>query len=378
MKVQNIKTSKGTRYILLDDDYKPVTIINKYLKYLDNLGKSPNTQRSYAYDLLLYMEYMKAKDLDVLELCTNPEQGPVDILSEFVLWLQYPDYAQGIIHIYQEDCARSNKTVNHIMSAVLDFYRYLSANGEIKQLEVYRMQMVGGQFKPFLYELIKHKTQVMSSIFKKPIVSEPVRAITRKEYNIIFQACVNNRDKLLIALLFEGGLRLNEALGLHVSDISEIEDKILYIVARENNENGARVKGNAEGVIYLPDYVVDLLLNYINEDVLEYDSDFLFINLYGNNKGNPLKDSTIEQLFIRLSKKTGIKVHPHMLRHGFAQEKLEAGWQLEQIQAYLRHKNPTSTEIYAQFTDALKISKMQEFEEIHDYTREAKLLGRNN
>ena len=98
---------------------------------------------------------------------------------------------------------------------------------------------------------------------------------------------------------------------------------------------------------------------------------------YGNNKGNPLKDSTIEQLFIRLSKKTGIKVHPHMLRHGFAQEKLEAGWQLEQIQAYLRH-NPTSTEIYAQFTDALKISKMQEFEEIHDYTREAKLLGRNN
>ena len=264
------------------------------------------------------------------------------------------------------------------MSAVLDLYRYLSANGEIKQLEVYRMQMVGGQFKPFLYELIKHKTQVMSSIFKKPIVSEPVRAITRKEYNIIFQACVNNRDKLLIALLFEGGLCLNEALGMHLCDISEIEDKIVHIVARENNENGARVKGNAEGIVYLPDYVVDLLLKYINEDVLEYDSDFLFINLYGSNKGTPFKDCTIEQLFIRLSKKTGIKVHPHMVRHGFAQEKLEAGWQLEQIQAYLRHKNPTSTEIYAQFTDALKISKMQEFEEVYDYTREAKLLGRHD
>lgn len=85
MKVQNIKNSKGARYILLDDDYKLVTIINKYLKYLDNLGKSPNTQCSYAYNLLLYMEYMNAKDLDVLELCTNPEQGPVDILSEFSL-----------------------------------------------------------------------------------------------------------------------------------------------------------------------------------------------------------------------------------------------------------------------------------------------------
>lgn len=51
---------------------------------------------------------------------------------------------------------------------------------------------------------------------------------------------------------------------------------------------------------------------------------------------------------------------------------------MEQIQAYLRHKNPTSTEIYAQFTDALKISKMQEFEEVYDYTREAKLLGRHD
>ena len=43
------------------------------------------------------------------------------------------------------------------MSAVLDLYRYLSANGEIKQLEVYRMQMVGGQFKPFLYEQLNTK-----------------------------------------------------------------------------------------------------------------------------------------------------------------------------------------------------------------------------
>ena len=45
---------------MLDDDYKPVTIVNKYLKYLDNFGKSPNTQRSYAYDLKLYLEYISA------------------------------------------------------------------------------------------------------------------------------------------------------------------------------------------------------------------------------------------------------------------------------------------------------------------------------
>lgn len=378
MKVQFINTPKGTRYVLLDNEYRPVTVVNKYLKYLDNLGKSPNTQRSYAYDLLLFCQFMDMKDISLLDLCNNPANGPIDILSEFVLWLQYPDYSKGILHLNQEECVRSNKTVNHIMSAVLELYQYLAANGEIQQIEAYRMQMIGGQFKPFLYELVKHKTQVQSSIFKKPVPSVPVKAITREQFNVLFELCRNRRDKLLLALLFEAGLRINEALGLHFSDLSQIEDKIIHIVARENNENGARVKNGAEGIVYLPDYTVDLLLDYMNEDALEYDSDFVFINLHGPTKGMPLKDDTVEQLFMRLSKASGLKVHPHMLRHGFAQEKLESGWKLEEVQAYLRHKNVTSTEIYAQYTDTMKILKMQEFEQKHSFAKEAAILVGND
>lgn len=105
-------------------------------------------------------------------------------------------------------------------------------------------------------------------------------------------------------------------------------------------------------------YVVDLLLDYINEDALEYESDFVFINLYGRNKGFPMKYGSAEKLFERLSNDAGFEVTPHMLRHGFSQEKLESGWTLEQVQAYLRHKNVTSTEIYAQYTDVMKIEKM--------------------
>ena len=378
MKVQRIQVNNSYAYIVIDDDYKPVTAVNKYLKYLYNIGKSPNTLRTYAYDLLSYLRFLKEKNIDLMDICCKPDCGPIDILSEFVIWLQYPDYSRGICHIEKESSALCNKTVNHIMSIVLELYRYLASNGEMQQLEVYRLQMNNSKFKPFLYEMVKHKTEVMSSIFKKPVISEPVRAITREEFDRLFNACNNRRDKLLVSMLFEGGLRLNEALGMHISDL-EIENNIVHIVARKNNENGARDKRNAVGAIYLPDYVVDLLLDYINDDILEYDSDFLFLNLYnrGSGKGNPLKDASVEQLFLRLSKKLGFKVTPHMLRHGFAQEKLEAGWQLEQVQAYLRHKNATSTELYAQFTDALKINKMEEFIHIHDYTKEAACLGKD-
>lgn len=374
MKVQPIKTKKGIRYILIGNDCKPEPVVTRYLKYLDNLGKSPNTQRSYAYDLLLYCEFMEQQGIPLLDLCKNPDKGPVDILGEFVLWLQYPDHSKGIFHMGGEDCARSNRTVNHIMSAVLELYRYLSANGQIEQLEVYRMQMIGGQFKPFLYELIKHKQEVMSSIFKKPVPSVPVEAVTRQQYDAIFGACEHRRDQLLVALLFEGGLRLNEGLGLHLVDVSHIEDKTIEIVPRENNENGARVKEYAAGKIYLPDYVVDLLLDYINEDILEYDSDYLFLNLYGKNKGKPMRDNNVEQLFLRISDKVGFKVHPHMLRHGFAQEKLEAWGDITKVQAYLRHKNPASTQIYAQWTDQMKLEALNQFHDSHDYSKEVSLL----
>ena len=71
MKVQSILTQRGTRYILLDDEFNPITDVNKYLKYLDNIGRSPNTQRSYAYNLLLFCQYMSQEDKPLKELCSN-------------------------------------------------------------------------------------------------------------------------------------------------------------------------------------------------------------------------------------------------------------------------------------------------------------------
>ena len=169
MKVQEIETKLGKRYIVLDDNFKPVMEAVRFLKYLDSVGKSPNTQRAYAFDLVLFFRYMLSIQMPFMELCSNADKGPVDILSSFIMWLQYPDYSKGLLHFGGEECARSNKTVNRIMSTVLEFYSYLASNNEIKQLECYKLQMSNSQLKPFLYELVKHKRQVMSSIFKTPV-----------------------------------------------------------------------------------------------------------------------------------------------------------------------------------------------------------------
>ena len=51
MKVQEIQTNHGTRYLLLDNQFAIIDEVFRYLKYLDVSGKSPNTIKSYTYHL---------------------------------------------------------------------------------------------------------------------------------------------------------------------------------------------------------------------------------------------------------------------------------------------------------------------------------------
>ncbi|MFW6130590.1 MAG: tyrosine-type recombinase/integrase, partial [Atribacterota bacterium] len=50
------------------------------------------------------------------------------------------------------------------------------------------------------------------------------------------------------------------------------------------------------------------------------------------------------------------KVHPHMLRHSFGYEYINATGDLRSLQTHLGHSNPNTTQIYAQMSD----EKLQE------------------
>lgn len=361
MKVQNIDTERGERYILLNDSYEPVDHVNRFLKFCDITGKSPNTLRSYAFHLKAYYEFMERHGYSILNLCANEGRGPIEILSEFMAYLECPNAASKVIDFQKLEPAHSNSSINVIVGTVLSFYRYLSQNKEIQEIDFYRQQLFAPQVKSFLSELVGNRRKLYHSILRKRIPERKVEYITRSQFNELFFLCNNLRDRLLVSLLFEGGLRISEALGIHLQDLNQLEDGIVKIVPRENNENGARVKNHAAGQILLPPYVIDIVLDYINTEILDYSSDFLFLNLCGPSKGAPLKANTVTGLFNRLSQQLGYKVTPHMLRHGFATEKLEAGWQMEDISAYLRHKSLQSTQVYAHYSDVLKKEKMRDY-----------------
>lgn len=373
MRVQEIKTNSGDRYILLDDNFEPVEAVNKYLKFLDNIGKATNTLKNYAYHLKTYFEYLKLKNLKYDEINNNDREGALDILAGYIAWLQVPESIySNVSHIGIVESKRSNSTINIMTNTVLRFYDYLAKNQYIDDLDVYEKQRKNSQFKGFLYELSDKKTMIKKSLLKKKEPKKNVEYITRVDYNAILKLCYTTRDKLIVAFMFEGGLRLGEVLGMHLEDIDIWENKI-NIVSRINLENKVSVKNNSEGYVFLPNYVIDLLSDYILNELDEYDTNFLFVNLKGKNKGKPMKPITTQKLFKRFSKQLGKSINPHMCRHGYATERLEAGFQLIDIKEELRHGHISSTEIYTHLTLEERREKVKKF-----YNGKGIFLGDDN
>lgn len=334
---------------MLDNDYSIINEVKRYLLFLDAKNKSPNTLKNYVHHLKTFYEYMNDVGLDIKEISLNPDIGPIEILSNFMLYLQFPDYDKKNIPFNGVQQKRSNSTINDIMSCVLGFYQYLAANGEIEELDVYKDKMNSSLSKSFISELIYNKTTLKQSIFKMRKIDAKPKYITKEQYKELFDACTNIRDKLIIVLCYECGLRIGEVLGIHIQDLN-IKKQELNIVPRENNENGARVKNYAAGKVYLKKYVRELLNEYILNIRSKYDGEFLFISLTGKNEGKPLSIGAVEKMFSKLKEKVNFDIHAHMLRHSFACNMISYGWDIYKVSKYLRHKSIIATNIYLHMT----------------------------
>ncbi len=139
-------------------------------------------------------------------------------------------------------------------------------------------------------------------------------------------ACRHLRDKFLIRLLAETGMRIGQALGLRHSDIRSWDNEI-WVVPRDDNANEARAKRAGEEPLRID---VDASLmrlygDYLVEEMGKLDTDYVFVNLWEGEIGRPLSYAAVYDFFVRLEKRTGIRVRPHMERHSHATDLLRTG-----------------------------------------------------
>lgn len=335
MKVQRLVmpvTAKES-WTVVDDRFVPVDAAERYLAYLAGIERSPNTVRGYAHGLALWLEYLQRREVDWA-------RATVEDVSGFVTWLRAP--AANVIVLDASAARRTERTVNRHLAAVFGFYDFHARNGVVlAESLVAGRRVPRGSFKPFLHHVTKGR----------PIPTRPVKlkaprrlpaTLSVEEIAVVLAACTRLRDRFLIALLAETGIRIGQALGLRHSDFVSRRCE-LKIVPRDDNSNGARAKTRAVTTVPVSAALVRLYSEYMHTEYGDLDSDYVFVNLFAAPLGRPLRYDAVAKLVTRLRARTGIEFSPHVLRHTRATELIRAGVPIEIVSKMLTHRSVVTT-----------------------------------
>lgn len=340
MKVEKLITiNQKERYMLVDSNDEIIGPVLRFLKYRDNLGAARNTLKAYCYHLKLFFEFLEQEKLDY----TSVE---IDNMADFVAWLQSPLPSNVNSLVYQEP-RRSPRTVNIVINTVLVFYDYIMRLEDYQQTLSERlkrdMSVSRKGFKDFLYHINKNKT-FKTNILRVKVPKTKIKVLPKESIEKLLQSCTNYRDYFLLRLLWESSMRIGEALSLWLEDF-EIETCKIHIRDRGELENQAEIKTvNSPRAIDVSMDLMNEFMEYISEyHTDEVDTNFVFIKLTGINKNKPMRYQNIVSLFKRLGVKSGIPVHPHMLRHSSLTELRRSGWKAENLRIRAGHKNFQAT-----------------------------------
>ncbi|NDI33229.1 tyrosine-type recombinase/integrase [Chengkuizengella sediminis] len=331
------------RYMLLDKDGIPVVPVMKYLKYLDVTGKRSNTLKTYCYALKQYFDYLEEVKKDYKDITIGD-------LADFMGWLRSPYSSSKVTPLQQTKAKKTEKTVNLTITVVTNFYDYLYRNQEIQNDMVEKLIkqiFTGGRtrYKDFLYHINQDKPS-SKNILKLKEPRKKVQILSKAEVEQIYKATTNIRDRLLIKLLFETGLRIGEVLSLFIEDFMFDHKNGHRIQLKDRGElpNGAKLK-TGEREIHISQELIDLFDDYLYEfiDELEIDTNFVFVKLHGKNIGQAMNYQDVSALFKRLRDKTEINVHPHLLRHTHASMLYRQTKDIKQVQERLGHSQIQTT-----------------------------------
>ena len=336
MQVVEVETQDHQkRYVVIDDEGVLVEPVVRYLKYLDRIGAARNTIRSYAIALKQFWEYLAQQQLDW-------QQITLDDFAQFVLWLKLPTGSLHILPAHPVPQARSNRTINHALTVLSSFYDYhwridnISTN--IKEKTTTYLPPRARRYKSFLHHITKGSPVAKNILKQKEDKRQRPPTITKTQVQELLDACTNQRDRLLVWLLYESAIRVGEALALFVEDI-DVAENCIHICDRGLLENDAEIKTrHSPRTIYVSSDLIDEIVAYVGKvHTIDVETNHLFIKLQGSRAGQAMTYADVDSLFRRLRRKTGIIVTPHMLRHTMLTFLAELGWQPELLQERAGH-----------------------------------------
>ena len=301
-------------YNLVMDIYD---LINDFLEHLEvESGRSKKTVDNYR----LYLERFVEISLEILK---KDEMGPKDITRELLR-----KYRLGLNRYGSENGSDDLKTITQAyhLIALRGFLKYL-AKREIKSLD------------PSLVDL--------PHVIRKQVTFLYFDEVEDILDQIDLATESGLRDRAIIELLYSGGLRVSELVGLNRDSIN-----------LERREFMVRGKGSKDRPIFISQSAADRVQDYL--DARTDSLPALFLNNSRNmqavdTSGNyrRITARSVERIVEKYARLAGITKHvsPHTLRHSFATDLLMNGADLRSVQSMLGHADISTTQIYTHVTD---------------------------
>ena len=306
---------------MINSDLNP-EYINSFLDYSAVvLNKSPNSVKEYNYDLNMFLKYMKIN----FKLTKENDFSKINIKDFDIQTLK-------------------KITTNDINS----FLSYLALNQGSKPATRARKISTIRIFFAYLFDqkliddnpAIGIKTPKQEKRMPKYLSLDD----SKKLLNVTADENDENkeRDYAIITLFLNCGLRLSELVGINISNIDFIENRLTVIG-----------KGNKERTIYLNESCIKAIQDYMSvrpKEGVKVDSKGSNKALFLSKRKERISNRMVQYIVERELMKAGLdtsKYSTHKLRHTAATLMYQYGHvDIRALQELLGHESIATTEIY--------------------------------
>lgn len=271
----------------------------------------------FISDFLNYLQVEKRYSTHTLLAYQNDLKDFIEFIqSEDVIGVDHKT-VRAYIHFLKDE-KMANSSVNRRISSLRTFYKWLEKNQKIIKNPLSKTV------------LLKQPKRLPSFVQEKDL--------EKKEFEEVFDDSTFGvlRDKLMIEMFYQTGMRLSELIDLKDGDVGMSSIRVLG-------------KRNKERIIPISETLANQIKNYIKE---KESIDKKSSNLFLTDNGNKMYPKFVyRKINYYLSVLTSVeKKSPHVLRHTFATHLLNNGAGIEAIKSLLGHADLRATQVYTHNT----------------------------
>ena len=220
--------------------------------------------------------------------------------------------------VCKTEAGRKPQYINDLLKAFKVFFKYCVQEGHIQTDPCAKVQNV-------------KQPKVKIRTFNEDEIRKMLNYYSGRKFTDI-------RNKTMLAMFFDTGMRLNEVLTLKQE---QIHDEYILVHG----------KGNKERLVPVSPFLAKLLLKYrvVRDSYFHVNTipqNYVFVSYRGQQLGQQAVANILKEAADAVGVRKDIRVSPHTCRHTFAHMQLKNGLDLYSLSRLMGHENIAITQRY--------------------------------